>query len=172
MTAEPEVLAPAASTGTASDAAGAPPALKPPVAPDSLVHRQLLDGPFWQRVPAYAAVSQAEFLDHRWQAKHSITNAAKLLATVKGLVPDTFIRDAEEGFRHAPMSVRVSPYLLALIDWSHPYEDPLRIQFIPVASRRLPDHPELDLDSLHERVDMPVPGLTHRYPDKALFLPL
>jgi lysine 2,3-aminomutase len=70
------------------------------------------------------------------------------------------------------MSVRVSPYLLSLVDWSRPYEDPLRLQFIPVASRRLPDHPNLDLDSLHERKDMPVPGLTHRYPDKALFLAL
>jgi lysine 2,3-aminomutase len=68
--------------------------------------------------------------------------------------------------------VRVSPYLLSLIDWEHPYEDPLRLQFIPLGSRLLPDHPKLDLDSLHERADMPVPGLTHRYVDKALFLAL
>lgn len=152
--------------------AGAPPAQKPPVDPGSLVHRRLVEGPFWRHIPAYAGVSEAEFLDHKWQAKHSITNVAKLLATVKGLVPDDFFHDAEEGFKRAPMSVRVSPYVLGLIDWAHPYEDPLRIQFIPVASRSLPDHPKLDLDSLHERADAPVPGLTHRYPDKALFLPL
>ena len=35
-----------------------------------------------------------------------------------------------------------------------------------------PDHPELALDSLHEQVDSPVPGLTHRYADRALFLTL
>jgi lysine 2,3-aminomutase len=149
-----------------------PPALKPPVDRATLVHRQLLDGPFWQQIPAYAAVSEAEFLDHRWQAKNSITSVAKLLATLSDLCPQEFFRDAEEGFKRAPMSVRVSPYLLSLADWSRPYEDPLRIQFIPLASRSLPDHPKLNLDSLHERVDMPVPGLTHRYPDKALFLPL
>src|SRR5678809_357016 len=57
-------------------------------------------------------------------------------------------------------------------DWSNPEGDPLRLQFIPLASRLLPDHPRLDLDSLHERADMPVPGLTHRYVDKALFLAL
>ena len=74
--------------------------------------------------------------------------------------------------KRAPMSVRVSPYLVSLIDWEHPYEDPLRIQFFPVASRLLPDHPKLGLDSLHEQADAPVPGLTHRYVDKALFLPL
>ncbi|HET6284297.1 MAG TPA: KamA family radical SAM protein [Polyangia bacterium] len=147
-------------------------ALKPPVDPVSLSHTHLLDGPFWQRMPAYAGVSEAEFLDHRWQAKHSITNISKLLAALTGLVSDEFIRDAERGFERAPMSVRVSPYLLSLIDWNQPYDDPLRLQFIPVISRHLPDHPKLDLDSLHERVDMPVPGLTHRYVDKALFLPL
>ncbi|HEV7559602.1 MAG TPA: KamA family radical SAM protein, partial [Kofleriaceae bacterium] len=66
----------------------------------------------------------------------------------------------------------VSPYLLSLIDWSDPYNDPLRRQFVPVASKLLPDHPKLTLDSLHEQADAPVPGLTHRYPDKALFLAL
>jgi lysine 2,3-aminomutase len=149
-----------------------PPALKTPVDPATLAHRQLLEGPFWQKIPAYSAVGEAEFLDHRWQAKHSITNTAKLLAALRGVVSDEFIRDAQLGFERAPMSVRVSPYLLALIDWAHPYDDPLRLQFIPVLSRIRPDHPKLDLDSLHERVDMPVPGLTHRYVDKALFLPL
>jgi lysine 2,3-aminomutase len=149
-----------------------PPALKPPVDEAALGHTRLLEGPFWQKIPAYATVSEAEFLDHKWQAKHSITNIAKLLATVQGLVSGDFIADAERGFTKAPMSVRVSPYLLSLIDWSRPYEDPLRLQFIPVLSRHLPDHPKLDLDSLHERADMPVPGLTHRYIDKALFLPL
>ena len=70
------------------------------------------------------------------------------------------------------MSVRISPYLLSLIDWEQPFEDPLRRQFLPLASTRLPDHPCLHFDSLNEQGDAPVPGLTHRYPDKALFLPL
>ncbi|KAF3931356.1 hypothetical protein ABW20_dc0104819 [Dactylellina cionopaga] len=37
-------------------------------------------------------------------------------------------------------------------------------------SSLLPDHPMLSLDSLNETHDSPVPGLVHRYPDKALFL--
>jgi lysine 2,3-aminomutase len=98
----------------------APPALKPPVDPSTLTHRDLLGGPFWQRIPAYAEISEAEFLDHRWQAKHSITNIPKLLATLKGLVSDAFVADAQRGFERAPMSVRVSPYLLSLIDWKDP----------------------------------------------------
>jgi lysine 2,3-aminomutase len=147
-------------------------AKKPPVDPKTLAYRTLLRGPFWQRIPAYANVTEEQFLEHTWQAKHTITKPAKLLEALQGLVPPGFIEDAEKGFQSSPMSVRVSPYLLSLIDWNAPYEDPLRIQFIPLGSRLLPDHPKLDLDSLHEQADAPVPGLTHRYPDKALFLAL
>ncbi len=145
---------------------------KPPVDPATLEYRNLRAGEFWRIIPAYAEVGEAQFLDHAWQAKHSITRVDKLLAALQGLVTPEFVKDAEEGFKRAPMSVRVSPYMLSLIDWSDPYRDPLRIQFVPVASRLLADHPKLDLDSLHEQADAPVPGLTHRYPDKALFLPL
>jgi lysine 2,3-aminomutase len=146
--------------------------LKPPVDPATLRHKAMLDAPDWRRIPAYADVSEEQFLDHRWQAKKSITRPDKLLEALAGMVSDDFIKDATAGFARAPMSVRVSPYLLSLIDWSNPYADPLRVQFIPLGSRFLPDHPKLGLDSLHERGDAPVPGLTHRYTDKALFLPL
>jgi lysine 2,3-aminomutase len=145
---------------------------KPPADQAQLAHRELLDGPFWQRIPAYRSIDEATFLDHVWQAKNSITRPDKLLAALQHLVPQSFYDDVAQGFSRAPMSVRVSPYLLSLIDWANPYEDPLRTQFIPVASRLQPDHPKLTLDSLAEQADAPVPGLTHRYADKALFLAL
>ncbi len=151
----------------------APPAAqKPPLLPSALSHKELLRGPFWQKIPAYRDVDEATFLDHAWQAKSSITKVAKLVETIQELVPAGFVADLEGGMKHAPMSVRVSPYIVSLIDWEHPYDDPLRIQFFPLASRLLPDHPKLGLDSLAEQADAPVPGLTHRYTDKALFLPL
>ncbi len=150
----------------------AAPYLKDSVDPSALGHRDLVRGEFWRDVPAYGDVSEPQFLDHLWQARNSITTPKKLLAALSGLVSDAFIEDVRNGFEHSPMSVRVSPYLLSLINWEDPYEDPLRIQFIPVGSRLLPDHPKLELDSLHEQADAPVPGLTHRYPDKALFLAL
>ncbi len=146
--------------------------LKPPVDPATLAYRDLLDGRFWEKIPAYKAIDEATWLDWGWQARNSITNPAKLLATIQDLVPREFYDDVAAGFQKAPMALRVSPYLVSLIDWQNPYEDPLRRQFIPVSSRLLPDHPKLTLDSLHEQADSPVPGLTHRYPDKALFLTL
>jgi lysine 2,3-aminomutase len=147
-------------------------ALKPPVDDQALVHKQFKRGPFWQQIPAYRDVSEEQFLDHKWQSQKTITNIPKLLAALQDLATPDFLADADAGFKRAPMSVRVSPYLMSLIDWSDPYRDPLRRQFIPLASRLLPDHPKLGLDSLGEQADAPVPGLTHRYVDKALFLPL
>jgi len=146
--------------------------VKPPVDPDSLRHRDLLGGDFWRRIPAYRDVDEATFLDYRWQMKNSVTKVAQLLDTVQELASAEFIEDVRAGFHRAPMAVRVSPYMMSLIDWADPSADPIRRQFIPTGSELLPDHPKLDLDSLHEQEDAPVPRLTHRYPDKALFLAL
>jgi lysine 2,3-aminomutase len=151
---------------------GSAPPQRPPAEASSLRHRELLSGDFWRRIPAFQDISEAEFLDHRFQARHSITKPRALFDALRGLVSEAFLADADEGFKRAPMSVRVSPYLLSLIDWSDPYCDPLRRQFIPLGSALLPDHPKLGLDSLSEQADSPVPSITHRYPDKVLFLPL
>jgi lysine 2,3-aminomutase len=146
--------------------------VKPPVDPALLEHRNLRAGEFWRAIPAYEDVDEKTFLDHIWQGKKSVKTPEELFETIGAIVDPTFLEDAKEGFRRAPMAVRVSPYMIASVDWTQPYEDPIRRQFIPVASKLLPDHPMLTLDSLHEQDDAPVQGLTHRYVDKALFLPL
>ncbi len=145
---------------------------KPPVSPRTLEYKNLKQGEFWHHIPAYRDIDESTFLDHLWQQKHAVKTPEELLETIKDLASAQFIADAQAGFARAPMAVRVSPYALSLIDWNDPYEDPIRRQFIPVASTLLPDHPRLTLDSLHEQDDSPVPGLVHRYVDKALFLPL
>jgi lysine 2,3-aminomutase len=68
------------------------------------------------------------------------------------------------------MAIRLTPHVLSLIDWNNPLDDPLRRQFLPLRSGIIPDHPEVELDSLHEEEDSKVPGLVHRYPGRALFL--
>jgi len=138
----------------------------------TLEHRDLRRDDFWTAIPAYAAVGASEFHTHSFQSRQTVTNVRQLRDTLGYLVPDAFYEDVLEGLKHAPMALRISPYLLSLVDWSAPYDDPIRTQFLPLASQQVPNHPELRLDSLHEQKDSPVPGLTHRYPDKALFLPL
>ncbi len=137
-----------------------------------LDHRDLRGGEFWRAIPKFRDVDEPTFLDHIWQGRNSVKTPEELLETIAGAAPPAFIDDARAGFAHAPMAVRVSPYMLSLIDWNDPYRDPIRRQFIPLRSGQRPDHPRLTLDSLHERQDAPVPGLVHRYTDKALFIAL
>jgi lysine 2,3-aminomutase len=134
-------------------------------------HRLLRRDEFWRGLPAYQRVSEEEFRTHTFQNRHTVTNVRQLRQTLGTLVPESFYRDLEAGIAHAPMALRVSPYLLSLIDWRKPEVDPIRTQFLPLRSQQQPNHPMLQLDSLHEQEDSPVPGLTHRYRDKALFLP-
>jgi lysine 2,3-aminomutase len=68
------------------------------------------------------------------------------------------------------MAIRLTPHVLSLVDWNNPLDDPIRRQFLPLKSGLMPDHEHLELDSLHEEEDSPVPGLVHRYPGRALFL--
>jgi len=148
------------------------PALKPVVSSDSLHHQRLTQGEFWKVIPAYKGIDTETFLDHKWQSKNSVISLKRLRATLQDLMDESFYQRVQEGLRLAPMSLRVSPYLIALMDWSAPESCPLRIQFIPMGGKTYTDHPRLELDSLHEQNHSPVPGLTHRYRDKALFLPL
>lgn len=144
----------------------------PPIDPAGGAHTSLLEGSFWQQIPGYASIAESTFLDHHWQAKNTITRVEKLQELLGDLVPGSFYEDVRAGLAQAPMSLRISPYILSLIDWKSAESDPLRIQFLPMASQRKPNHPWIGLDSLAEQEHSPVPGLTHRYPDKALFLAL
>lgn len=150
----------------------APPRPLPSVQRHLTEHRNFRRDEFWRGIPAYREVSRTEFENHHFQQRHTVTNVRQLRETLEGLVPDSFYEDLAAGLQHAPMALRVSPYLLSLIDWRQPLHDPIRTQFLPLRSGQIPDHPMLRLDSLGEQADSPVEGLTHRYPDKALFLPL
>ncbi len=143
-----------------------------PSATLSLAHREFRDDEFWREIPAWASVSRDQFGDHLWQSKNSIRRLADVQKVLEHRVSSELIDDIKAAFHIAPMNVRITPYVFALIDWDNPLEDPLRKQFLPVASQMLPDHPYYLADSLYEDVDSPVPMLTHRYPDKVLFLPL
>jgi lysine 2,3-aminomutase len=135
-------------------------------------HRDLRRDEFWRGIPGYADVRADEFRSHLFQQKHSVTNARQLRETLGSLVADSFYEDLAAGMAQAPMALRISPYLLSLVDWRDPLADPIRTQFLPLRSQQQPDHPMLRFDSLNEQGDSPVPGLTHRYRDKALFLPI
>jgi lysine 2,3-aminomutase len=127
---------------------------------------------FWKSIPLWSGVDYNTFLDHRWQEKNVITTHKKLLKTIQDLVSADFLEDAKEGFKRAPMTTRITPYLFSLMNWEDPVNCPIRRQFLTLGSHLQPDHPMLRFDSLGEQEDSPVKGLTHRYEDKVLFLAL
>ncbi|KAK0933225.1 hypothetical protein LTR29_015191 [Friedmanniomyces endolithicus] len=144
--------------------------------------------PYWRRIKAWEHVSEADFTSHRWQVANTVERKSRLLSFLSAVLPanipasrldkrpkaptnrEEFLLDVEEGIKQAPMAVRLTPHILSVADWSDPIDDPIRKQFVPLASTIVEDHPQLSLDSLHETDDSPVPGLVHRYPEKVLFL--
>ena len=109
-------------------------------------------------------VADEQWNDWKWQVKHRIETFDEL----KNLLPLT---DAEEaGIKKSLKTLRmaITPYYLSLIDVNNPH-CPIRKQAVPTIAEL--HHSAVDLlDPLHEDTDSPVPGLTHRYPDRVLFL--
>ena len=100
----------------------------------------------WQELLKERSIQSLEALSARFGAEH-VGDIEKL-------------RQAVENFEF-----RISPAMLDLIEEPG---DPIWNQYVPTMA-------ELDIkdgmiDSLNEDADSPVPNITHRYPDRALFL--
>ena len=102
--------------------------------------------------------------DWHWQIQNRITTY-KVLTKYIELQPEeeAVFRDKAFSFRMA-----ITPHYLSLIDHNNPY-DPIRLQAIPrIAESHI--SPSDMSDPLSEDADAPVPGMTHRYPDRVLLL--
>lgn len=124
----------------------------------------------WTRFPVWKDVPADEWNNHSWQDRNSITRVKKLREVLEGVASQDVIKDIEDGLAHVGMSIRLTPYVMNLIDWRNAVSDPVRTQFLPMRSEQDEDHPCLRVDSLEEQDLSPVPSLVHRYPDKVLFL--
>ena len=127
---------------------------------------------FWRTIPAWRDIDAETFGNFRWQQQNSITSVPGIQEVLQGLATPPMIADIEDGLLKTPMNVRLTPYIFSRIDWGKVENDPVRRQFLPLGSQFIPDHPHAMDDSLDEDGHKATPYLTHRYPDKALFLPL
>ena len=117
-----------------------------------------------RRQELFPNVTDEQWNDWKWQVKNRIETLDELKKYIK-LTPAE-----EEGVAKSLQTLRmaITPYYLSLIDPDNPY-CPVRRQAIPTAAELHQSEADL-LDPLHEDEDSPVPGLTHRYPDRVLFL--
>jgi lysine 2,3-aminomutase len=118
----------------------------------------------WKKVPLFKDVTREEWNDWKWQLK----NAIKDVATLKKII--NLDKEEEKHLRECLQKFRMSitPYYAALMD-SKNKKCPVRMQAVPRLSE-VHVHPSDLKDPLHEDVDSPAPGLTHRYPDRVLML--
>ncbi|MBQ3787738.1 MAG: lysine 2,3-aminomutase [Bacteroidales bacterium] len=117
-----------------------------------------------RRKELFPNVSDAEWNDWKWQVKNRIETYEELSKYF------TFEPEEAEGIKKALAKFRmaITPYYLTLIDPNDPF-DPIRRQAIPQGAECNIAPADLN-DPLHEDEDSPAPGLTHRYPDRVLFL--
>jgi len=109
-------------------------------------------------------VTEEEWNDWRWHLKHRITTVDELTRFIKLTAGE--MRDITACLKKFRMAI--TPYYAGLMD---PVDRkcPIRLQAVP-QPEELQTVPGDMRDPLHEEVDSPVPGLTHRYPDRVLLL--
>ena len=100
--------------------------------------------------------------DWRWQMRNRIRTVSQL----KAWFPAIDAAGVAQAARKFPLAI--TPYYASLIR-TPDLSDPLLCMCVPEA-RELLDPPFLSDDPLEEDQDMPVPGLVHRYSDRALLL--
>jgi len=105
--------------------------------------------------------------DWRWQLRHAIRD----LATVEQVLGIRFNREEREQLQKTidKFPLNITPYYLSLIDVNDYQNDPIFKQAFPSPEELIIEHYELS-DPLAEDKDSPCPCITHRYPDRVLFL--
>ena len=112
----------------------------------------------------YPDATDREWNDWHWQARNRLRTLSQL-EQVLVLSAEERAALSEGG---AMLPVSITPYYMSLISRDD-QSQPLRRTVIPTSAEFLRGPGEAD-DPLGEDGDSPVPGLVHRYPDRALLL--
>ena len=118
----------------------------------------------WKDIPLFKDVTEEQWNDWHWQVANRLSTVEQIKAVVN-LTPqeEEDIKKVMDGFR-----VGITPYYASLMDPDDP-SCPVRMQAVPTLAETHRGEADM-LDPLHEDEDSPAPGLTHRYPDRVLFL--
>jgi lysine 2,3-aminomutase len=122
--------------------------------------------PTSRRHPAWADVPDSNWTDWRWQSQNAIRHPRQIV----DLIPFSDEERRAIDTLQAHYKLAIPPYYFSLIDRFDPL-DPIRLQSVPSPLELAGSvgHDGED-DPLDEEKDSPVPGLTHRYPDRALLV--
>ena len=115
------------------------------------------------RPAIFEDVDPEQWADWHWQQRHRL----RTVDDFEGVLELTDSERAGFDVCDGEFRVAVTPYYLSLIDADDP-DCPVRRQALPHADEGRVREFELE-DPLAEESHMPVPGITHRYPDRVLF---
>ncbi|HPJ56906.1 MAG TPA: lysine 2,3-aminomutase [Kiritimatiellia bacterium] len=111
--------------------------------------------------------SKSNWKDWKWQIKHRVRSLDVLEKLLDIRLPRVQRAKLKKTIDRFPLSI--TPYYLSLINTEDMENDPVFRQAIPSIHEL--DVSRADMaDPLHEDKDSPVPLITHRYPDRVLFL--
>lgn len=116
--------------------------------------------------PYQQTVTADQWHDWHWQLSNRIEGPEALHAYLSGRgvrVDLSALRNITQRYRFHAV-----PYVLEQIDWDLP-SDPIRQQCFPDAGELLPD-PDGTADPFKESTQTNIPGLLHRFPDRALIM--
>ena len=116
------------------------------------------------RAHFFPGVSDADWNDWRWQFRNRV-HALHHLAAMLPFPPQ---ERAAIGAVLREFRMGITPYYLSLIDPADP-ADPIARQVVPIAAESAANSAGVD-DPLGEEMFSPVPGITHRYPDRCLMV--
>lgn len=111
--------------------------------------------------------SVIEWMDYKWQLANSIKTIPAFEQFTGIHLKETEKREIQKTIQKFPLSI--TPYYASLI-----HKENFRTD--PIFKQAFPDPAELNIsgcdmkDPLHEDKDSPTTGITHRYPDRVLFL--
>ncbi len=118
----------------------------------------------YQSIPLWENVDEAEWNDWHWQMANRVTTVSELSQVIN--LTDEEKEIIEQSLNTLRMAI--TPYYASLMDPDDP-ACPIRVRAVPtILETRI--SPEDMVDPCHEDVDSPVTGITHRYPDRLLFL--
>jgi len=118
----------------------------------------------YRDIPLWKDVSETQWNDWKWQVSNRVVKVDELEQIVNLTAMEI------EGIQKCLKTLRmaITPYYATLIDPDDP-QGPIRKQAIPTELEIKDCRYDME-DPLFEETDSPVKGITHRYPDRVLFL--
>jgi lysine 2,3-aminomutase len=112
-------------------------------------------------------VTVMEWKNYKWQLNNSIRTIDGFESFTGIMFSDKERKDLEKTIKKFPLCI--TPYYASLIEKENYRKDPIFKQAFPNPAELKVSKYDMK-DPLHEDKDSPTKGLTHRYPDRVLFL--